>query len=118
MKTIIAGGRYYQLTQDDCIALQDVGITEVVSGCQTGADTGGEEWAKVNRLPIKPFPADWDRLGHAAGPIRNRQMAQYAEAVVLFPGDRGTQSMFDEATKAGLLIFDWRGVGSTSGDQR
>jgi predicted Rossmann-fold nucleotide-binding protein len=36
-------------------------------------------------------------------------MAQYADAVVLFPGGKGTQSMFDEATKAGIVIFDWRG---------
>jgi len=108
MKTILAGGRDYFFSCHDIDALDALNITEVVSGCATGADTCGEEWAKSRNIPIKQFPADWKKLKHAAGPIRNRQMAQYADAVVLFPGGKGTLNMFNEAKKHGLIIHDWR----------
>jgi len=113
MKLIIAGGRDYELTDTDfgrldvLMVLND--ITEVVSGGAKGADAGGEEWARRNHLPITHFFPDWKLNGRAAGPIRNRQMAEYADGVVLFPGGRGTQNMFDEAMKMdGFRIWDWR----------
>lgn len=110
MKLIIAGGRDYHITVKDVMRLNalNLEITEIVSGCSAGADTGGECFAGIINRPIAKFPADWNKHGKAAGPIRNRQMAEYADAVVLFPGGRGTQSMFNEATKAGIQIFDWR----------
>lgn len=30
-------------------------------------------------MPVMIFPADWERLGNAAGPIRNQLVAKYAE---------------------------------------
>ncbi len=113
MKLIIAGGRHYQLTTEDFVKLEnlhkEIHITEVVSGKCRGADSGGETWAKVNKIHVEPFPADWDRYTRgSAGPIRNRQMAQYADAVVLFPGDSGTASMCREAKIAEIKIYDWR----------
>lgn len=108
MKTIIAGGRDYQLTNNDLLFLNTIPITEVVSGCANGADKGGEHYAKSMSLPVKRFHAAWNAHGKAAGPIRNRQMAEYADAVVLFPGGRGTDSMFYEATRSGLRVYDRR----------
>lgn len=109
MKTIIAGGRNYRLTYEDRGFLDTLGITEVVSGKCSGADSDGELWAGRSRIPVEPFPADWTKFGRGAGPLRNARMAAYADAVVLFPGDRGTESMFREATKAGIVIYDRRG---------
>jgi hypothetical protein len=103
--TIIAGGRDYNLTPSDEAWLDTLPIREVVSGGAFGADAGGESWAKKRGIPIKRFPADWKTHGRAAGPIRNRQMAEYADAVVLFPGGRGTGSMRREAERQGLRIF-------------
>lgn len=108
MKTIIAGGRDYHLDQWDELALNLLDITEVVSGCCRGVDTDGANWAKKKGIPIAYFPADWANNKKAAGPIRNRQMAEYADAVVLFPGSRGTENMYQEAMKRGLTIFDYR----------
>ena len=109
MKTIIAGGRdYTHFDYRDLDRLARMTITEVVTGKCKGADKEGENWAKDHDIPIKEFPADWDKHGKAAGPIRNRQMAEYADAVVLFPGGRGTNSMAKEAHKAGIRIFDLR----------
>lgn len=106
MKTIIAGGRDYRISQDDIEFLDSLEITEVVSGGAKGADTGGEEYAEERGIPIIRFNADWDKHGKAAGPIRNREMANYADAVVLFPGGRGTESMYKEAVKSDLTILN------------
>jgi predicted Rossmann-fold nucleotide-binding protein len=107
LSTIIAGGRDYRLTEADLARLDDLPIREVVSGGSTGVDSAGEEWARSRGIPVKRFPADWKRHGYGAGPRRNREMAEYAEAVVLFPGGRGTASMRREAEKAGIQIYDF-----------
>lgn len=112
MKLIIAGGRNYHLTAEDyefLALLYDV--TEVITGGATGADHDGEMWAIGRDIPTIRVAADWSKHGKAAGPIRNRQMAYRADAVVLFPGGRGTESMAKEARDAGITIFDRRAKG-------
>lgn len=110
MKLIIAGGRNYQFTGADYAALDALhllrGVSEVVSGCASGADKCGEEWAKRNNIPVKPFPANWKAFGRSAGPIRNRQMAEYADALALFPGGKGTANMREMAVLNYLEIFE------------
>ena len=117
MKLIIAGGRDYQFTPEDHDRLHAIDrqrrVTEVVSGGASGADKCGEKWALDNAITIHRFPADWKLHGKAAGPIRNRQMAEYADAVALFPGGKGTASMFAIATELGLKIFDFRKTNET-----
>lgn len=114
MKLIIAGGRDYQFDEEDEFILNAIlgsgnrRITEVVSGGAKGADRGGELWAKHWNIPIKRFPADWDKHGKKAGPIRNEEMAKYADAVILFPGGRGTANMLVNAIKHDLKIYDLR----------
>jgi hypothetical protein len=105
MKTIIAGGRRYIPCAQDYATLDSLDITTVVSGGASGADQLGEEWAATRGVPLMRFVAEWDKYGKAAGPIRNREMAKYAEAVVLFRGGAGTKNMKQEALKAGLKIL-------------
>lgn len=104
--------RDYELTAADHAGLDtaraELPITEVVSGCARGADAGGEAWAKQRGVPVKYFPADWDKYGRSAGPRRNQQMAEYAEALIAFPGGRGTANMVNQATERGLKVLDWR----------
>lgn len=114
MKTIIAGGRNYQFTSADEEFLDSImdTITEVVEGGAPGADRCARNWAIKRGIPFRTFNADWDKYGNAAGPIRNRQMAEYAFAnggqCVLFPGGKGTDSMYNEAWEADLVIHDRR----------
>jgi len=110
MKTIIAGGREYIPRVKDIKFLNSIKdqITEVVSGCQRGGDAFGEWWAEQNHIPVKKFPADWDLHHKSAGPIRNRQMAMYADAAVLLPGGPGTNNMFNQATELDLVVYDRR----------
>lgn len=121
MRVIIAGTRHLSRAHYDIVErtmaslIEDGGwkVTEVVSGGARGADTLGERWAKEHGIPVEVFLADWEAHGRSAGPIRNRQMAEYASAgtgggaLVAFPatsGSMGTKSMIGLAEKAGLKI--------------
>src|SRR5271154_2016118 len=86
MKTIIAGCRNYNNYDfiEKGIASCSIPITEVVCGMANGVDLLGYKWAENNGIPIVKFPADWDKYGKAAGPKRNKQMAEYAEALIAF----------------------------------
>lgn len=106
MRCIIAGGRDYTLTSDDEAWLDTIGISEVVSGGARGADACGERWASKRNIEVTVFHADWKIFGKSAGPIRNREMAKYAQAVALFPGGKGTENMRHNAVKFGLMIFE------------
>lgn len=99
MKYIIAGSRTGDI---DAILgkLKELAIlkdaTEIVSGgCPTGADRAGEMYAYQYGIPLTRFVAEWDEHGKAAGPIRNRAMAEYADALVCFwdGKSRGTANM-------------------------
>lgn len=90
MKLIIAGGRDINLEPHEILnAIADTDlvlaeITEIVSGGASGADKSGEVMASIVGIDIKRFPAKWDEYGKIAGPIRNKQMADYADALLLF----------------------------------
>jgi hypothetical protein len=100
MKVIIAGSRSLVKISIVLEAVQKSGfnITEVVSGCATGADSLGEYYAFQNNIPIKKFPADWDKHNKSAGPIRNSKMASYADAaIVIWDGvSKGSKHMIYE----------------------
>lgn len=113
MILIIAGGRNYHLTHQDYAQLDQLldahDITKVVTGGASGADSCGSSWAYKHDIPVVQYLPDWEAYGAAAGPLRNRNMAQVADALAVFPGGRGTASMITEAKRAGLEIFDFRG---------
>ena len=82
-------------------------ITIVVSGGAPGVDTLGEQYADEMNIPVHVYEADWDKHGRAAGPIRNRKMAENAEALIaLWDGkSKGTKNMIETATKKGLMVY-------------
>lgn len=109
MRVIIAGGRDYVATAADFDALDrlqaSLGIAEVVSGGARGVDVAGEAWARMRDVPVKRFPADWRAHGKAAGFRRNQQMADYADALIAFPGGRGTADMIRRAEAKGIPVY-------------
>lgn len=111
MKTIIAGSRDNIEYQDVLSAMEECPwsseITEVVSGKARGVDTMGEQWAKENNIPIQEFPADWKKFGKSAGPRRNEEMGDYADALVAVwdGGSKGTKHMIDYSKNKGLKVF-------------
>ena len=109
MKVIIAGGRDYHNydTLLEAIKESQFEISTVVSGGAKGVDALGERYAIETNRTLNIYAADWETHGRAAGPIRNRKMAENADALIaLWDGQsRGTKNMIETATKKGLIVF-------------
>lgn len=90
------------------------GTVGILHGAARGADTLAGEWARANRIPCRPMPADWPRFGRMAGPVRNQQMLDehpgHVLLVVAFPGGRGTLDMMTKARAAGIPVLQVAGV--------
>lgn len=100
-KLIVAGGRdfndYDLLKSKLDKLLSNKTHVEIVSGKARGADSLGEKYAKEKGYKIKEFPADWGKYGRAAGYIRNKEMAEYADGCLCFwdGKSKGTKHMID-----------------------
>lgn len=109
-KVIIAGGRdfndYTLLLKEVWSILKGDDNIEIVSGCANGADKLRERFAESFGLKISKFPADWNKNGRSAGPIRNLEMAKYGSELIAFwdGKSRGTKNMIDTANKLGLKV--------------
>ena len=109
MKTIIAGSRkfedydlFFSLLKSSTKAKDTLLKTnELVSGGARGIDTLGILYGRSINLKVRVFHAQWGTHGRAAGPIRNKQMADYADALIAFwdGKSRGTKNMILEMFK-------------------
>ena len=130
-RVIIAGGREF----DDFQMLKEVADymlskrdnVEIVSGTARGTARGGdklgEKYAKARGYELEEFPAPWTdvegkvphEIGHhkdgrpywkGAGHYRNEQMAEYADAAIVFwdGSSKGTRKMIELATVKGLKL--------------
>jgi hypothetical protein len=107
---LVCGDRNW--TDVECIRswlskLQDQGFTTVIEGEARGADSIARDEAKDMGYQIVPFPADWDKYGRAAGPIRNRRMLDQKPGLVLafhahIQTSRGTIDTLREAQRRGI----------------
>lgn len=110
MKVIIAGSRdfnNYELLKDKCnYYLQNYDDIEIVSGLARGADSLAIKYAKEYNYPVKEFKPDWDKFGKSAGYIRNKEMAEYADALIAFwdGKSKGTKHMIDLAKSNNLKV--------------
>lgn len=92
---------------------EDCRNMEIISGTANGADRFGEAFALKYNIPVKRFPARWDKYGKSAGYVRNKIMAQYAAEsdrlgvlIAFWDGkSRGTKMMIDLAKKNNLKVF-------------
>lgn len=110
---IIAGGRDFS---DDYLMSEILGAfynkhstddVTVLCGEARGADKMGRMFAEGPfKWMVESYPANWDKHGKAAGPLRNIQMAENATHLIAFwdGKSRGTKHMIDEATKRNLIV--------------
>ncbi len=119
-KVIIAGSREFvnESVMNETLDAEKIipDDAEIVSGTARGADRTGEAYAGTRGLTLKKMPAVWRPggvLDRAAGYKRNVQMAEYADALVVFwdGKSKGTLHMIKEALSLGLpvKIFDFNG---------
>ena len=86
----------------------------LIHGSAKGADRLAAEWQALRIIYNKQlwsagYPADWDKHGPAAGPIRNQRMLDNnpgVELVIAFPGGRGTADMVRRAKAKGLTVIE------------
>ncbi len=123
MRIIIAGSRHLSPSIkliDSLITQLRLPVSEVVSGGAKGVDEMGELFAQsyreygiryhnpIEHIKLTKFPADWDTHGKAAGPIRNKQMADYADSLLLiWDGEsRGSRNMKETMLKLGKPVYE------------
>jgi len=106
---IIAGSR--SITDYDFVCRAVIescfDVREVVSGTARGVDRLGERWAKEHGIPVTKFPADWGRYQKAAGYVRNTDMGQYADGlIVCWDGvSKGSRHMISIMQKLGKELY-------------
>lgn len=89
-KIIVAGSRNitdYKFIEDNLnviLRYTKKETLQLVAGGARGVDTLAKQYATSNGIAFKEFPANWDELGKAAGPIRNAEMAKYADGLIAF----------------------------------
>lgn len=73
--------------------------SKLVHGAANGADSLADAWGKRLAIEVVACPADWNKHGKAAGPIRNEDMLidHKPKLVVAFPGGKGTADMVARA---------------------
>lgn len=106
-RVLVCGGRDF----DDAALLENTlneidGVHVVIHGASRGADTLARQWAQLRGIAHEPYPAQWERDGKAAGPIRNRAMLVNGrpDIVVAFSGGRGTQDCVKQAESMGIRV--------------
>lgn len=108
MKAIVAGSRNVTSYDLVCRAIveSEFEITEIVSGGARGVDALGEKYAIEHGINCRVFKAQWDTYGKRAGPMRNYEMAKYADALIaVWDGlSRGTSNMIGLARREGLKV--------------
>lgn len=113
MRIVIGGCRDFN---DDALFSQQVSrilasypLSETVflSGHCSGADELAERYASEHGIQTELYPADWQRYGRAAGPIRNEQMVMQADCVIAFwdGKSRGTKSLISFAQKHNKILY-------------
>lgn len=97
MKVVIAGSRSlcdYPLV---CKAISDSGFTPsvIIQGGADGIDSQAKKYAEKYNLPMVEFAANWILYRSKAGPIRNSQMAEFGERLILIwnGNSKGSASM-------------------------
>lgn len=107
MKVIFAGSRHGRPNKEltEAIAAAGFEITEVVHGGAAGVDAMADQLGRALDVPVTIYRADWQRLGKAAGPIRNRNMAGYGDALIALDGGDGTGDMIRAARRAKLPVY-------------
>ena len=76
---------------------------EIVSGGADGVDTCAADYAHRNSIRLTEFLPQYARYGRAAPIIRNREIVDYADKILVFwdGHSKGTRSIIEYAQKIG-----------------
>ena len=116
MRIIVCGGRDFNDEAFVFAALDHFHkkhpIKLLIEGGQTGSDTLASNWAKSRGILGATFyvcDAAWKNIGGKAGPIRNGLMlCMEPDALIAFPGGKGTKNMVEQAESKSVRIWQPR----------
>lgn len=82
----------------------------IIHGNCRGADLIAGKYSLNRGLTVITYPADWERYGKSAGPIRNKEMLdEEPHLVIAFHNNieksKGTKNMIEQAKKANINVF-------------
>lgn len=112
MRVVVFGGRDYDKLGLIFKALDQIhaqyGITVLIDGTAKGVDTIAHKWALAHNIATERYKPDWAKYGRAAGPIRNREMAEEGkpDMGVAFPGGNGTYHMKKTLKEMGIKVLN------------
>lgn len=120
-KIIIAGGRNFEnydlLSKEVDKILYEYGkkfdskYIEIVSGRACGTDKLGERYAIENNYKLTGFSANWNKYGKDGGPIRNKEMLDYANCLIAFHDGRSKETLkmitLAKAYKLKLFVINY-----------
>lgn len=111
MKVLCCGDRYwtsYEIIRRELDKLRP--DTIIIEGCANGADSISGDVALELGYRLLEFPANWNKYGRAAGPIRNKQMLDEGkpDLVLAFHTNieksKGTKNMIVQSKKRGIKV--------------
>jgi hypothetical protein len=109
VKLAVVGSRAFDDYEFLSNILKWYDIAAIISGGARGADSLAARYAKEHGIPLEEFPADWDKLGKAAGHIRNKKMAEVCDEAVAFMDVNhptpGTTNMIQNVERWGKPVF-------------
>ena len=115
-KVLICGSRFYTRYEKVLHYIRRLKATSVhgdiviIAGGARGADALAVKAAIACGLPFREYPAQWEKYGKKAGPIRNQTMLDMEKPglVVAFHEDiensKGTKDMVSRASKSGVPV--------------
>lgn len=110
MRLLVCGGRDYNDRRGVFRSLDRLltkrQVVTLIHGAAPGADSLAAQWAKERGIEQIACPAEWEKYGKRAGPLRNAHMLTLnPDGLVAFPGGRGTADMVMQAINAGLNVW-------------
>jgi hypothetical protein len=115
MRVIVTGDRFWSCHQLATAILRRLVARYgpdivIVHGDATGVDESFATAAKGLGIAVEAHPADWDRLGKRAGPIRNQQMVDAGAGLCIalhrfLMNSKGTKDCARQAIEAGIPTY-------------
>lgn len=102
-KVLICGSRFYTDYEKILQYVRSLKDAVIIAGGARGADTLAVKAAKACGLLFREYPAQWEKYGRKAGPIRNQTMLDMEKPhlVAAFHEDvensKGTKDMVSRA---------------------
>lgn len=122
MKLIVAGSRsitdtnaVFEILDREIATRLQLSTTNhsvrILHGGARGVDRIAGQYAATRNYPVTEFPADWEKYGRSAGPIRNREMVNQADALLAIwdgasPGTRNMIKTMNLLEKP-VWVVEW-----------